>query len=325
MKDVNLQLAIESFKSGATIDECRKLCDLSRNRMIAELKRSLGLENYTKIAKSTSQRKRKEGSHKSHLGVKRGPMSTEVKRKISESHKGKALSEDHRRQISESIQNKLQVEGFWLSKEQIQEKNLKSAVTSKERGSHRKGQHSEALLGHTHTLETKKRMSEAKQRFFEKGGMPSFLGKRHKDQTKSDLSKRTLRMWEDGKFDFKIDNSVWKSKLEMKVFDKLSEAFDCKSNFRIRNFVYDIYVKDLNLLIEVNGDYWHFNPRKYDSDHFDKYRQVHAKDVWQRDHHKMELARSSGYNFECLWQEDLNLDFEGCVLHVINKYRSVHR
>ena len=70
--------------------------------------------------------------------AKRGiPRSAETRKKISESHRGKVLSEEHKQRISEALQGK------------------KRGPFSEE--------HKQKLRGRTRTLETRKRISEAKK------------------------------------------------------------------------------------------------------------------------------------------------------------------
>ncbi len=325
MNDERILDAVSKFELGETIDNCREQCGLSRNRMIALLKQLLGLEKYAKIAKETSQRKRKEGSLSARLGVKRGPMPNETRQKISNSHKGKKIPDNIKRQISEKLLKRIETEGFWLSSEKISEKNQKSAKTSKERGSHRKGQHNKPLLGRAHSEEARKKMSDSKRSFLENGGSPSFLGKNHDIDTRKLLSEKTTKMWIDGKFDYAIDGNVWKSKLEVQVFEYLNERYSCKSGFRIDGKIFDILIKDLNVVVEVNGDYWHLNPSIYTFDHFDSHRNVYANEIWKKDNDKSELAQSKGYKIVHLWESDLKTNFEETINNAIQLCRSDRR
>jgi len=45
----------------------------------------------------------------------------------------------------------------------------------------------------------------------------------------------------------------------------------------------DYFLPDYNIVIEYFGDYWHMNPKLYESSFFNKTLKVFAKDVWQKD------------------------------------------
>lgn len=67
-----------------------------------------------------------------------------------------------------------------------------------------------------------------------------------------------------------------------------------------------------NLLIEVNGDYWHANPNKYDENAefiFPKSK-VTAKDIWDLDKYKKQIAEQHGYDVLTIWESEFkeNID-----------------
>jgi hypothetical protein len=59
-------------------------------------------------------------------------------------------------------------------------------------------------------------------------------------------------------------------------------------------------------LIEVHGDYWHANPKKYMSDDIIEWSmgRMTAQQVWDRDEFKRKLALSSGYELFVVWEND---------------------
>lgn len=63
-----------------------------------------------------------------------------------------------------------------------------------------------------------------------------------------------------------------------------------------------------NLLIEANGDYWHANPIKYKED--DKFQfpksRLTAKDIWNLDIYKNEIAEQHGYEVMTVWESEIN-------------------
>jgi hypothetical protein len=64
--------------------------------------------------------------------------------------------------------------------------------------------------------------------------------------------------------------------------------------------VYDI--KHGDCIIEFNGDYWHANPAIYEST--DLIRNVPARDIWEKDRQKREIAEQVGLRFLVVWEKD---------------------
>lgn len=72
--------------------------------------------------------------------------------------------------------------------------------------------------------------------------------------------------------------------------------------------IYDVYVPDLNLLIEVNGDYYHANPILYKSGDilFASHARSRTVDsIWKRDWKKRIIAKKNGFLFMEVWEYDL--------------------
>lgn len=70
-------------------------------------------------------------------------------------------------------------------------------------------------------------------------------------------------------------------------------------------WVYDFKVFD-KILVEVNGDYWHMNPKLYlDENAFNNSKQMTAKEIWKRDNDKMTDAKFNGYKPITIWEDDL--------------------
>ena len=76
---------------------------------------------------------------------------------------------------------------------------------------------------------------------------------------------------------------------------------------KIKLYLYDIRIGDTNLLIEVNGDYWHANPSVYKASDLVgmKDSKKTASDVWERDRKKLDFARELGYEVLVLWERDI--------------------
>lgn len=79
-------------------------------------------------------------------------------------------------------------------------------------------------------------------------------------------------------------------------------GYEVIPQFNIGSLKYDLFIKDINLLIEYNGDYWHCNPEKYDDKYFHKKKKMTAKDIWKKDEEKIKLAISSGFKIITIWE-----------------------
>lgn len=64
----------------------------------------------------------------------------------------------------------------------------------------------------------------------------------------------------------------------------------------------DIYLPELCLAIEYNGDYWHANPKYYSEDHI--IGEVPAKEVWKEDNQKINRCIKAGIELLIIWEDD---------------------
>lgn len=63
-----------------------------------------------------------------------------------------------------------------------------------------------------------------------------------------------------------------------------------------------------NIIFELNGDFWHANPKKYsESDilHFPE-KDITAKEIWEKDKFKKDLAEQNGYKIVYYWEHQIN-------------------
>jgi hypothetical protein len=318
-----IEAGVVAFLNGSTIDEVRFIWKLGRNKTIKTLKRELGEEKYAEVARKIARTRRNIASVKVNKGRKRGPMSEERKKKIAASHIGIRHTEKTKKRISESLKKRIEEVGPLRTKDSLIAGAAKAKETKVRNGVYEK--FSQKMRGRSFKMseETKQKIKQAKLRFFASGGACWMKGKSHSTVTRQKISEKTRRMWEDGAFD--QGNGLWRSKIEKEVFDYLSERFKCEHSYRIKNRVYDIFVEDFNLLIEINGDYWHFNPESYPENHYDERRSVYASEIWLRDKLKAELAMQSGYSFCCIWQKNLTEDFQGAIENAISNFKGEDR
>lgn len=100
------------------------------------------------------------------------------------------------------------------------------------------------------------------------------------------------------------------SKLSIRIKNILDKHnIEYKSEYKISNNTlnrfYDFQIK--NILLEINGDYYHANPRKYHENdnimiHHIQYK---VKDIWEYDKQKKILAENNGFIVKYLWEYDI--------------------
>ena len=146
--------------------------------------------------------------------------------------------------------------------------------------------------GTTHSATTRLKMAaSARQRT--KHGMQ---GKKHSDATRTKLSVSTLRQLAEGRV------VQTRTKPHMAVRDLLENL---KINYReeapVGVFSVDFMVED-RLVIEVNGDYWHSNPKFYPDGPKTKSQKInHLRDL-----KKMKTIRAHGLKVVVVWEDEVN-------------------
>ena len=89
-----------------------------------------------------------------------------------------------------------------------------------------------------------------------------------------------------------------KPELKMKeILNFLNIPF--KHQFRIKNHLYDFHILNTNILIEVDGDYWHGNSKM-----FKKLNKV-QKESKQRDKKHNKIAKTNNYILLRFWENDI--------------------
>lgn len=90
-----------------------------------------------------------------------------------------------------------------------------------------------------------------------------------------------------------------------------------------KTYFYDFVLEKERLIIEVNGDYWHANPNIYKPDdiiHYPNNNLVKAKEIWENDKNKKELAIDSNYRIIYIWESEMiNINDENVFLNLLNE------
>jgi len=76
----------------------------------------------------------------------------------------------------------------------------------------------------------------------------------------------------------------------------------------------DIFIKP-NVCLFVDGDYWHANPKKYDSETIVK--SMKAKDIWAKDNTINHNLNKNGFHVIRIWASDIKQDANKCSEKII--------
>jgi len=104
---------------------------------------------------------------------------------------------------------------------------------------------------------------------------------------------------------------------EIELFDYLSDKLEIKDKVHYGDDQFFRYFPDLGRtfsydfvfgkkLIEFNGDYWHCNPKYYNSNYFHKYLQMFAYEIWDKDKIRIDAIKKVGFDVLIIWEDDFN-------------------
>jgi G:T-mismatch repair DNA endonuclease (very short patch repair protein) len=80
----------------------------------------------------------------------------------------------------------------------------------------------------------------------------------------------------------------------------------------------DILIKEINLIIEFNGTYWHTDPRFYNETYFHKRKKKTAKEIWLTDEERIKNLKNLGYNVKVIWEFDYMQDKQRTLKEILN-------
>lgn len=142
-------------------------------------------------------------------------------------------------------------------------------------------------LGFFHTDETKKIQSDKRKEWYRQGNEPWTKVHSHSPETiKKIFEKKPMNKLEKFIADILDENNI---KYHFQFFLKNKEDI-CKS--------YDFKIKDTNILIEIDGDYWHGGPSL--KKHFYKLDEVKQNDLF-----KNQLAKDNNFLLLRFWESDI--------------------
>jgi len=223
----------------------------------------------------------------------------ETKRKISESSKGRSHSKETKRKISESNKGKNS------GKIPTVETRLKIGKSN---------------TGKKHTIESKKKMSEAK-----KGKKNSMYGKTSPNKGKKTSIEIRRKISEARAHQVLPKKDTKPEKYLQRLLEEKNIQFETHRNYVLRGVRIlgqpDIFIEP-NIVIFVDGDYWHCNPNDYfyrgklepgfksdDSIPGKKF----AQDKWTSDKNMNDKLKEKNFIVLRFWQSELETNPEKCI------------
>lgn len=108
------------------------------------------------------------------------------------------------------------------------------------------------------------------------------------------------------------------SKLEERICNILNNMnIKYKKQIWINRMSYDILIK--KTILEINGDFWHCNPKKYNENFFHPYIKMTANEIWEKDEYKKINAEKYGYKVVYIWEDFITNSTDEQILEFINK------
>jgi len=100
-----------------------------------------------------------------------------------------------------------------------------------------------------------------------------------------------------------------KTSIEKKIAKALSDlSIPYESQFYLKRKFFDFRISKSKILIEVNGDFWHGNPKKYKSDDILSHpgKKIVAKEIWKKDKEKEKIAIENNFLVLVFWEDEIN-------------------
>lgn len=175
--------------------------------------------------------------------------------------------------------------GWWEDKSDDTLKKIEGIKEKLRNNKDRGKQISKKLKGVPKTEELKKKISESQKKRY-----------RENPQILKNLSKKRIN-W------LKSKQSSKKSKIETK-FELLLKLLnlDFIYQFEFKKRLFDFFLKDFNVLIEVDGDFYHCNPNSNHSDIIYETQKI----TKSNDEYKNKLCLENNITLLRFWEKDIN-------------------
>lgn len=174
-----------------------------------------------------------------------------------------------------------------------------------------------AFLGKSHSIDQKLKWSKDRKNRNCKGRSPTENEKRH-------MSSVTKDIWDN----MTDEEKKYKTRGLLSVLKKLQKSGGKYSglhntvknqmlkigltSFKSEEYINGYFADEIDIehkiVIEVNGDYWHANPKYYNENDtiiFPGGHKTLVKDIWNHDSKKRQALINDGYKVYVLWEDDI--------------------
>ena len=274
---------------------------------------------------SIPHNKGKKATEETKKKISKAMNRPEVKKKRSEDMKGaknpmfgkpahnrgKSPSLETRKKISESSKKVVR----FYSKEERERRSKRAKEWFAIHGSNRKG-----VKDTPETFKKKSLAQKGKKKSKEHIARIALAntGRIVSEKTKMLISEARSKQ----KFPFK-DTKI--EVLTQSILEKNNIPFLKHKNFKLSNSNHqaDIVIEP-DKVIEVNGDYWHFNPKKYDGKSIQKKRgkEIKAEDVWEYDQYLIDEMEQHGYHVLVVWESELKDELDKTTKKILKFAKS---
>jgi very-short-patch-repair endonuclease len=157
---------------------------------------------------------------------------------------------------------------------------------------------SEKRMGIVFSEETKKKMSKAAKARLVHGN----TGKKHSEASKRKMAQRTIENIKKGVF----KHTKTKPHLEMLKILTQNMGLKVEEEKKVEIWSFDFFLPDYNVYIEVDGDYFHSNPKMYPYGPKTKTQKIN----FYRDNVKNKYCEQTGIELIRFWESDILNDQE---------------
>ena len=168
--------------------------------------------------------------------------------------------------------------------------------------------HQAKVAGHFGDPKAKKRVDaiiKTRKAKFESGEYDhilKYVSQKRSKKITDKISKTKKEQWETGKIGKKKYKPSKLEKTFANILDLLEIKYETSYYAKDIKAFYDVYVPEHNILIEVDGDFWHTNPIKYPNGPVSKCQ--FKNNI--RDQQKTKWALDNGYKLLRFWENDIN-------------------
>jgi G:T-mismatch repair DNA endonuclease (very short patch repair protein) len=116
------------------------------------------------------------------------------------------------------------------------------------------------------------------------------------------------------------------SSIERKMIKNIkSLGYEVKHHFKVGTVEVDAYIPELNLVLEMFGDYWHASPGLFDGNDRHPTTGKKIKSIWKHDKKRADRIREAGYRMEVIWESELKQNgFKATLRPLLTRLANAH-